>query len=499
MPDTFLAIDNLKSFYGDFQALHGLSLSLGKGEVLALIGANGAGKSTLLKSIAGLVTEKTGVISWKGQDISGRAMSNLLVSLTHGNSLLTDTIYDNDYRLATLRVYDSGSGTYPSRLLYSYGDGLNLTFINDFVAPANSVRLSYTAANRLGSATGPWGVASYTYDAVGNRLTHVVTSGTTTTRLASYGTTNNRILGMTENAAALRSYTYDGYGNILTDTRSGEVFSFSYNKRNRPLAVARNAVVYASYEYDAHEQLVSRSTSAPGGPSGIVHYIHDLAGHVIAEADGATGTTTKRDPRILPETVIYDPDLSRGLPPAIAAASGMNAIAHGVEALYAKDRNPLTMLMAEEGIRALGQGLPSGDPSRSLYGAYLCGAVLGVSTMALHHKLCHVLGGSFNLPHAETHTVMLPHATAYNASAAPDAMARIAKALGSGTAARGLQDLGLSLHAPTSLKALGLAEADLDRAADLAMANAYWNPRPLTRDGIRQLLDDAFHGTPIDA
>ena len=220
----------------------------------------------------------------------------------------------------------------------------------------------------------------------------------------------------------------------------------------------------------------------------------DILGETAAGAK-----TTKRDPRILPETVIYDPDLSRGLPPAIAAASGINAIAHGVEALYAKDRNPLSMLMAEEGIRALARGLPGSDPSQSLYGAYLCGAVLGVSTMALHHKLCHVLGGSFNLPHAETHAVILPHATAYNAGAAPDAMARIAKALGSKTAARGLQELALSLDAPTSLKALGLAEADLDRAADLAMANAYWNPRPLTRDGIRQLLDDAFHGTPIDA
>ena len=264
------------------------SITYPSGRIVTYV-RNSLGKVTSVTTKANATAPVVNVAS----GIVWRAMSNLLVSLTHGNGLLTEAIYDNDYRPATLRVYISASATYLSRLLYTYGDGINLTFINDFVAPANSVTLSYTAANRLSTANGPWGNASYTYDAVGNRLTHVVTSGTTTTRIASYGTTNNRITGMTENGATLRSYTYDGNGNILTDTRPGEVFSFSYNKRNRPLAVARNAVVYASYEYDAMEQLVSRNTSAPGGPTGTVHYIHDLAGHVIAEADGATGTTTR--------------------------------------------------------------------------------------------------------------------------------------------------------------------------------------------------------------
>jgi maleylacetate reductase len=125
--------------------------------------------------------------------------------------------------------------------------------------------------------------------------------------------------------------------------------------------------------------------------------------------------------------------------------------------------------------------------------------VLGVAGMALHHKLCHVLGGSFNLPHADTHTVILPHATAYNEAAAPEAMGRAARALGAHSAAQGLHDLAVKLHAPTSLKQLGLREADLDRAADLAVANPYWNPRPIERGGIRKLLDDAFHGRPPDA
>ncbi len=201
---------------------------------------------------------------------------------------------------------------------------------------------------------------------------------------------------------------------------------------------------------------------------------------------------TRRDAKIQPETVIYDPDLTMSLPKALAASSAMNAIAHAVEALYAKDGNPVISLMAEEGIRAL--AMVGADPEKSLYGAWLCGSVLGVASMALHHKLCHVLGGSFNLPHSETHAVVLPHATAYNAAAAPDAMARIARALNARSAPQGLYDLAKSLNAPMSLKALGLKETDLARAAEIAAANPYWNPQAITLEGLRKLLDDAFHG-----
>jgi len=119
---------------------------------------------------------------------------------------------------------------------------------------------------------------------------------------------------------------------------------------------------------------------------------------------------------------------------------------------------------------------------------------LGSVAMALHHKLCHVLGGTFNMPHAETRTVILPHATAYNAAAAPEAMARVARALGATSAAGGLFDLATSLGAPTTLKELGMPEEGLDKAADIAVANPYPNPRPLQRDAIRKLLDDAYHG-----
>ncbi|MFT3673240.1 maleylacetate reductase [Aestuariivirga sp.] len=211
-------------------------------------------------------------------------------------------------------------------------------------------------------------------------------------------------------------------------------------------------------------------------------------------ADGAK--VTKRDAKIQPEAVIYDPDLLGTLPAQFAATSGMNAIAHAVEGLYAVDGNPIVSLMAEEGIRALATALPKGKPGQdeALYGAWLCGAVLGSVSMALHHKLCHVLGGTFNMPHSETHTVILPHATAYNAVGADDAMARIARALGSKSAAGGLFDLAQRLGAPLSLKVLGMTEDQLDKAAEIAVANPYPNPRPLDRAAIRILLDNAFNG-----
>jgi alcohol dehydrogenase class IV len=211
-------------------------------------------------------------------------------------------------------------------------------------------------------------------------------------------------------------------------------------------------------------------------------------------ADGAK--TTKRDPKIQPEAVIYDPNLLETLPDQFAATSGMNAIAHAVEGLYAVDGNPVVSLMAEEGIRALAAALPKGKAGHdgALYGAWLCGAVLGSVAMALHHKLCHVLGGTFDLPHADTHTVILPHATAYNAPGSEEAMMRIARALGKPSAAQGLFDLAQALGAPTALKDIGMTEAGLDKAADIAAANPYPNPRKLERESIRKLLDDAYHG-----
>ena len=214
--------------------------------------------------------------------------------------------------------------------------------------------------------------------------------------------------------------------------------------------------------------------------------------------------TTQRSMKVLPEVILYDVALTLSLPVALSVTSGMNAIAHAVEALYAHDANPITSLMAEEAIRALAGALPVivKEPknldarSDALYGAWLCGICLGTVGMALHHKLCHTLGGTFDLPHAETHTVILPHAAAYNAPAAPEAMKRLARALGAADPVRGLYDLERALDAPASLKQLGMPQEGLDRAADLALANPYWNPRPLERGAIRALLDDAWAGRP---
>jgi alcohol dehydrogenase class IV len=158
--------------------------------------------------------------------------------------------------------------------------------------------------------------------------------------------------------------------------------------------------------------------------------------------------------------------------------------------------------MAEEGIRALGRSLPKvvNEPrdvaarSDALYGAWLGGCVLGAVGMALHHKLCHVLGGAFNLPHAETHTIVLPHAVAYNAAAAPEAMRRIASALGAENAAQGLFDLNLSIGAWVALKDIGMPESGIDQAVALATKNPYYNPAPIRADGIRELLRNAWEG-----
>jgi maleylacetate reductase len=211
--------------------------------------------------------------------------------------------------------------------------------------------------------------------------------------------------------------------------------------------------------------------------------------------------TTRSDPKILPETVIYDVELTRTLPAAFAVTSGINAIAHAVEALYARDSNPVIFLMAEEGIRLLAGALSrlvAGDDADArddaLRGAWLCGACLGAVGMSLHHKLCHTLGGAFDLPHAETHTIVLPHAMAYNAPAVSVAASRVARALGAEDAAQGLFDLAQGLGAKLALRDLGMPRDGVERAADLAVKNAYWNPRALERDAIRDLIARAWDG-----
>ncbi|WP_251551420.1 maleylacetate reductase [Neobacillus muris] len=215
--------------------------------------------------------------------------------------------------------------------------------------------------------------------------------------------------------------------------------------------------------------------------------------------------TTGKNVIVKPKTVIYDPELTFTLSPHITVTSGMNAIAHCVEGLYAENANPIISLMAEEGIRSLFKSLPIilADPndsdarSQALYGCWLGSTVLGAVGMALHHKLCHVLGGSYNLPHAETHTIILPYAIWYNANHVPEAIKIMARAFGCDEkdTAGALFEFTTSLGVRTSLAEIGMKEKDLDDAARLASKNPYYNPRPVDEQSIRQLLELAYKGT----
>ena len=213
--------------------------------------------------------------------------------------------------------------------------------------------------------------------------------------------------------------------------------------------------------------------------------------------------TTLEDPKVLPEAVVYDPELTVSLPVGTSVASGLNAMAHAVEALYATNRQPIATLMATEGLAAMHRALPAvvespediDARSDALYGAWLCGHVLGAVGMALHHKLCHALGGGFDLPHAETHAILLPHTAAYNARAVPELLAPLATILGDDVGP-GLHAFARSLGAPLALADIGFEQSGIGRAATLATAKPYPNPRTVTEDGIRALLGRALRGDP---
>ena len=206
---------------------------------------------------------------------------------------------------------------------------------------------------------------------------------------------------------------------------------------------------------------------------------------------------TRRDLEVLPKLTIYDAELTLGLPPAITGPSGMNALAQAT--INAKDRrtNPVMMSMALEAIRAISGALPTVFVEPDNLDArehLLYGAALGSGVTTLHHRLCHTLGGSFDTPHAETHTVLLPYSVAYAAPAVPDLMAQIAEALDTDDAAQGIYDLSSGMGLPISLKDIGIATSDLGKIADIALESEVINPQPVTRDGIMGLLEQAIEG-----
>jgi maleylacetate reductase len=216
---------------------------------------------------------------------------------------------------------------------------------------------------------------------------------------------------------------------------------------------------------------------------------------------------TQRNPLVVPAAIVYDPELTLTLPATSSGMSGMNALAHAVEALYSPERSPLLAELAAEGIRALARALPRvvempsdrGARADAMYGAWLCGTCLATSAMALHHKICHVLGGLFNLPHAETHALVLPYVVAFNKPAAGDAVERLAGAFGTDDPVAAVFDLARAVRAPRSLAELGMPADGIDAAVDLILADRYWNPRPLKRPEVQRLVQAIYDGSPDGA
>jgi len=244
---------------------------------------------------------------------------------------------------------------------------------------------------------------------------------------------------------------------------------------------------------------------SPGLP--IVAVPTTYAGSEMTPIYGLTGgrhKQTGKDLAVLPKVVVYDPELTLGLPAGVTGPSAFNALAHCVEALYAPGCNPVISALALEGVRAISRSLPSvmaapadlSGRSDLLYGAYLAGVALGSTGTGLHHKLCHVLGGTFNLVHADTHSVILPHAVAFNRAALPEEMARLAEALGvpGGDPAGALWDLAVASRVPTSLAELGLTADDLPEAARRAAVEITVNPAPVDEAALAGLLQRAYDG-----
>lgn len=213
--------------------------------------------------------------------------------------------------------------------------------------------------------------------------------------------------------------------------------------------------------------------------------------------------TTGVDPRVLPRAIVYDASLTLTLPVEMSVASGLNALAHCVDAMWGPRVDPIDQALAGEGIRALHIGLPlvRADPAglegreHALYGAHLAAVAFASAGSGLHHKICHVLGGMFDLPHAQTHAVVLPHVLAFNAPSAPDAERRIAAAFDAPSASDGLAALRSRLDAPRALRDYGMAESGIAAAAPVVLdAVPPGNPTPVTLDNITALLHDAWEG-----
>ena len=212
--------------------------------------------------------------------------------------------------------------------------------------------------------------------------------------------------------------------------------------------------------------------------------------------------TTLRSPKVLPEVVIYDTALTLSMPAGLTVTSGMNAIAHAVEALWAQDSNPVIDLLAERGIAALARSLPvlvqdASDPearSDAQFGTWASGTCLGAVGMSLHHKLCHVLGGSFDLPHSETHTIILPHVVAALLPKLPQMRETLVRILGTDTPAGRLYDIPAAFHASMALRDIGMPHQGIAQAVREVFESSYWMPASVSEKEMEMLLDNALYG-----
>jgi maleylacetate reductase len=293
----------------------------------------------------------------------------------------------------------------------------------------------------------------------------------------------DRCLGFCHTAG--QTMPRDAFERIIADIKRHKADGFIVIGGGSPIGLAKAAAATTGLPYIAVVTTYSGSEMAPRW------YIGVAENRVNGESVAA-----------LPATAIYDPELTLDLPPAVSAASGMNAMAHVVESLYGIDTNPVVQCMAEEAVRLLGASLPRVvDNPRDLsartdvlYAAWLAGNFR--AEVGIEHAIAQRMRQWFNLDHARTHAIATPYAIGFNASAAPDAMARIARALGVRDAARGLYDLNVRLRLPTGFKDLGLKESDIGKAVDVVSAVKITHPRPVSKADLLDVIGQAFAGAP---
>ena len=293
----------------------------------------------------------------------------------------------------------------------------------------------------------------------------------------------DRCLGFCETAG--QTMPRDAFDRIVGDIKRHNADGFIVIGGGSPIGLAKAAAATTGIPY------IAIVTTYSGSEMAARWYVGVADNRVDGEGTAA-----------LPATAIYDPELTLDLPPNVSAASGMNAMAHAVESLYGIDTNPVVQTMAEEAVRLLGTSLPRivqnprdlAARADALYAAWLAGNFR--AKVGLEHAIAQRVRQWFNLEHARTHAIATPYAIGFNASAAPDAMRRIERALGVGDAARGLYDLNVKLGLPTGLKDLGLKESDIGKAVDVVSAVEITHPRPVFKADLHNVIGQAYAGAP---